>query len=186
MERFQLSIVALHQIAVREVTRPGRKIILWISPGWPLLAGPSVELNSTERQQAFTDIVTLSTLLRQAGITLYSIDPLGTEDFANRSFHWQAFVKRVSKPDQAEWGDIALPVLAVQTGGLALTTSNDLAGGLGRCLADTQAYYELSFAPSADQKKNEYHRIEVRVAKAGVSARTRHSYYSKIMQGGSP
>src|SRR5208283_249094 len=78
MERFQLSIVALHQIAVREVTRPGRKIILWISPGWPLLAGPSAELNSTERQQAFTDIVTLSTLLRQAGITLYSIDPLGT------------------------------------------------------------------------------------------------------------
>lgn len=64
MERFRLSIVALHQIAVREVTRPGRKIVLWISPSWPLLAGPSSQLNSTERQQAFTDIVTLSTLLR--------------------------------------------------------------------------------------------------------------------------
>ncbi len=183
MERFQLSIVALHQIAVREVTRPGRKIVLWISPGWPLLAGPSSQLNSTERQQAFTDIVTLSTRLRQAGITLYSVDPLGTEDFANRSFHWQAFVNGVSKPSQAEWGHIALQVLAVQSGGMALTINNDLADLLGRCLSDTQAYYEVSFAPPLGEKKDEYHRIEVRVAKAGVTARTRQSYYSQIAQG---
>ncbi len=113
---------------------------------------------------------------------MYSIDPLGTEDFANRSFHWQAFVNAVSKPSQAEWGDIALQVLAVQSGGLALTISNDLAGLLGRCLADTQAYYELSFALPLCEKKDEYHRIEVRVAKAGVTARTRQSYYSRVAQ----
>ena len=185
VERFQLSLVALHQIAVRELTRPGRKIILWISPGWPLLADPSTELGPTERQQVFMDVVTLSTLLRQAGITLYSIDPLGSEDFGKRSFHWEAFVKGVSKANEAEWGNIALQVLAVQSGGLALNTSNNLSGLLSLCLADTQAYYELSFAPSLNQKKNEYHLIEVRVAKAGVSARTRKSYYSQVTPSGS-
>ena len=182
-ERFQLSLVALHQIALREITRAGRKIVLWISPGWPLLGGPSTELSSNQQQQIFTDIVALSTLLREARITLYSIDPLGTQDMSS-TFNWQAYLKSVSKPNQAEWGDIALQVLAVQSGGLALTTNNDLAAMLRQCLGDLQAYYDLSFTPVIDQKKNAYHSIEVRVTKSGMSARTRLGYYSQVTNSG--
>jgi VWFA-related protein len=183
-ERFQLSLVALHQIALREITRAGRKIVLWISPGWPLLGGPSAELSSNQQQQIFTDIVALSTLLREARITLYSIDPLGTQDMSYRTFNWQAYLKPVSKPNQAEWGDIALQVLAVHSGGLALATNNDLAAMLRQCLGDLQAYYELSFTPVIDQKKNAYHSIEVRVTQSGMSARTRLGYYSQVTNSG--
>lgn len=179
-ELFQLSLVALHQIALGEITRPGRKIVLWISPGWPLLGGPSSELSSTQQQQLFTDIVVLATLLRQARITLYSIDPLGTQDISTRTFAWQAYVKPVSKANQAEWGNIALQVLAVQSGGLALTANNDLSGMLRQCLGDLQTYYELSFTPVNEQKKNAYHAIEVRVTKPSMSARTRRGYYSQV------
>ena len=182
-ERFQLSLVALHQIALREITRAGRKIVLWISPGWPLLGGPSTELSSDQQQTIFTDIVALSTLLCEAHITLYSIDPLGTQDMSS-TFNWQAYLKPVSKPNQAEWGDIALQVLAVQSGGLALTTNNGLAAMLRQCLGDLQTYYELSFTPVIDQKKNAYHSIEVRVTKSGMSARTRLGYYSQVTNSG--
>jgi len=115
---------------------------------------------------------------------LYSIDPLGTQDISNRAFNWQAYLKPVSKPNQAEWGDIALQVLAVQSGGLALTANNDLAGMLRQCVGDLQAYYELSFTPVIDQKKNTYHSIEVRVTKSGMSARTRLGYYSQVTNSG--
>jgi VWFA-related protein len=179
-ERYQLSVVALHQIVLHEINRPGRKIVLWISPGWPLLGGPSSELNSAQKQQVFTDIVGFATLLREARITLYSIDPLGTQDISGRTFNWEPYLKGVSKPDQAELGDIGLQVLAVQSGGLALTANNDLLGMLRRCLADLQAYYELSFSRELDQKKNEYHHIEVRVAQPAVTARTRLGYYSQV------
>jgi hypothetical protein len=67
VERFQVSMDALFQLATRESARPARKIILWISPGWPILSGPSVEqqMDPKQQQQNFSDVVKLSTLLRQ-------------------------------------------------------------------------------------------------------------------------
>lgn len=137
-------------------------------------------MSPAQKQQIFTDVVALATLIRQAHITLYSIDPLGTQDLSGRTFNWQTYVKGVSKPSQAEWADIALQVLAVQSGGLALAANNDLLGMLKRCLTDLHAYYELSFSPTLDQKKNEYHQIAVQVAPPAVTARTRLGYYSKV------
>lgn len=181
VERFQVSIDALLQLATREAARPGRKIILWISPGWPVLSGPGVEeqMDSKQQQQIFTNVVGVSTLLRQGRITLYSIDPLGSADFGGRAFRWEAFVKGISKPNQADYGDLALQVIATQSGGLALTTGNDIAAHLQKCVADTEAYYEISFAPSLDLKRDEYHHLEIHVARAGVVARTRQGYYSQ-------
>jgi VWFA-related protein len=181
VERFEVSLEALLQLATQEASRPGRKIILWISPGWPLLSGPGVEeqMDTMQQRQIFTDVVHLSTLLRQGRVTLYSIDPLGTTESIGRAFEWEAFVKGISKPSQADYGDVALQVIATQSGGLAFTGGNDIAAYLQRCLADTQAYYELSFVPTLAQKRDEYHHLEVRVAKSGMVARTRQGYYAQ-------
>jgi VWFA-related protein len=181
-ERFEVSMKALYELANHEASRPGRKLIVWISPGWPLLSGPGVEeqLDNAQQRQIFNNAVQLSNMLRQEHITIYSIDPLGTADFSTRAFWWQEFTKGISKPSQAAWGDLALQVLAVQSGGLVFTTGNDLTGYLERCVADAQAYYQLSFAPPLEHKKNDpYHRIEVRVDKPGMIARTRQGYYSQ-------
>jgi VWFA-related protein len=178
-DRFKLSITALHELAQREAARPGRKIILWVSPGWPLLSGPRIELDAKQQQQIFANIVGLSTQLRQGRITLYSIDPLGTSEGVGRDFYYQSFLKGVSKASQANFGDLGLQVLATQTGGLALNASNDVASLLHTCLADTEAYYELSFDPPPGDHRDEYHHLEVLVAKPGLSARTRQGYYSE-------
>jgi len=178
-ERFQLSLTALHQLAVREAARPGRKIILWVSPGWPLLTGPNIELSPKQRQQIFTDIVNLSTELRQAHVTLYSIDPLGADESLQHNFYYESFLKGVSKPDQVNLGDLALQVIATQTGGLALSSSNDVSALLQRSMADTGAYYELSFDHAPADHRDEYHHIEVKVAKPGLAARTLQGYYAE-------
>jgi hypothetical protein len=39
-DRQQLSLHAIEQLADYEATKPGRKLVVWISPGWPLLSGP--------------------------------------------------------------------------------------------------------------------------------------------------
>jgi VWFA-related protein len=181
VERFQVSMDALFQLATHEAARPGRKIILWISPGWPILSGPGVEqqMDSKQQQQIFNEVIDLSTLLRQGRITLYSIDPLGTADFSGRAFRWQSFVKGISKPSQTDYGDVALQVIATQSGGLALTSSNDIAAELQKCLADTLAYYEFSFTPSLADQRDAYHHLEIRLAKPGLTARTRQGYYAQ-------
>lgn len=181
IERFEISTKALLQLATREAARPGRKIIVWVSPGWPILSGPGVEqqMDAKQEQRIFSDVVQASTLLRQGRITLYSIDPLGSADFGGRAFRWEAYEKGINKPSQAEWGDLALQVIATQSGGIALTSSNDITGSVKQCLADTQAYYEISFAPPLDQKRDEYHRLEVHLLDRKLTARTRQGYYAQ-------
>jgi hypothetical protein len=49
---------------------------------------------------------------------------------------------------------------------------------LRRTHADAGAYYEISFDPTTTDRPNEYHQLEVRVAKPGLTARTRQGYYS--------
>ncbi len=39
------SLKAIRTLAAYEAQRPGRKIILWVSPGWPLLSGPGINLS---------------------------------------------------------------------------------------------------------------------------------------------
>ena len=179
VERFQLSLNSLRQLAAREALRPGRKVILWVSPGWPLLSGPEVELDPKQRQEIFNDIVSFSTQLQRARITLYSIDPLGSNDFGTRAFYYEAFLKGISKPSQVDVGDLALQVLATQSGGLALTVDNDIAAMLQKCLADTDVYYELSFDAPLDTKRDEYHHLEIKLKDSGLTARTRQGYYAQ-------
>jgi VWFA-related protein len=178
IERLELSMKSLFELVTNAAARPGRKIILWISPGWPLLESPRIEqqMTSKQQQQIFDNVERISTLLRQGRITLYSIDPLGSADFA-RANQWGAYVKGISKVSQADWGNLALQVIATQSGGLALTSSNDITASAKQCVDDTLAYYEISFAPPLDQKKDEYHHLEVRVADRKLTARTRQGYY---------
>ena len=104
---------------------------------------------------------------------------LPTADIGARTFYWQAFTKGVNKPSQAQIGNLGLEVIATQSGGLALNASNDVAGQLQKCIADNGAYYEMSFDSPMSDKPNEYHNLEVRVAKPGLTARTRQGYYSQ-------
>lgn len=178
-DRFQLSMNALRELADQEAKLPGRKMILWVSPGWPLLSGPGIELNNNQQNQIFSTIVGLSTQLRQARITLYNVDPLGSSEGIGRTFYYQDFLKGVSKSSQVRVGDLGLQVLATQSGGLVLSSSNDIASMLQKCLQDTEAYYELSFTRAPADHRDEYHNLLIQVAKPGLTARTRTGYYAQ-------
>jgi VWFA-related protein len=178
-ERWQLSLKTLSQLVANLAPRPGRKLILWLSPGWPLLSGPTVDLDAKLQTMMFGHIVNLSTQLRQARVTLYSVDPLGNSESVSRASFYQEFVKGVSKPSQIEAGDLGLPVIATQNGGLALNFNNDVAALLQECIADAAPYYEISFEPPPSDKRDDYHRLEVQVAKPGLIARTRQGYYAQ-------
>ena len=176
-DRLSLSLNALRQLISVEAQHPGRKLIVWISPGWPYLSGPSIQLDKKQQDGIFADVVSLSTQLRQGHITLYSIDPIGPTDSIFRTMYYRAFLKGVKKPNQTDLGDLSLQVLASQSGGLAISGSSDVAGSLRRCLADADAFYELTFDPPPAEQPNEYHHLDLLVAKPGLTARTREGYY---------
>lgn len=178
-ERLQISLKALGQLVAGEAPRPGRKLILWVSPGWPLLSGPHTMIDSRDQQQLFESIVRTSTDLLRARITIYSIDPLGAGESTLLASDYEQFLKGVSKPGQAQVGNLGLQVIAVQSGGFVLTSGNDIAKFLEECVADSAPYYEISFEPTPPNGPNEYHHVEIHLAKPGLTARTRQGYYAQ-------
>jgi VWFA-related protein len=178
-ERLQLSLNALNQLVASQATRPGRKIMLWVSPGWPLLSGPSTELDFKQQQQIFENIVAVSNHLLQDRDTVYSINPLGSGESIARASYYQEFLKGVSKPEQVSLGNLGLPVLAIQSGGNAIDLTNDVSSALQDCLADSAPYYEITFDAPPATKPDEYHQLAIKLAKSGLTARTRHGYYAQ-------
>ncbi|HTV04347.1 MAG TPA: VWA domain-containing protein [Acidobacteriaceae bacterium] len=174
-ERTDMSLQVLRQLIAAEGPLPGRKIILWMSPGWPFLSGPEIELGVKQQRGLFREIQDISTELRQARITLYAIDPLGTSgSVAN---YYENFIKPVRKPGQAQFGNLSLQVLAVHSGGLVFRLNNDIAGLMQKSVDDVSNFYELSYTPPGGEP-NEFHSIRVKIAKPDLKARTRAGYYS--------
>jgi VWFA-related protein len=178
MERLQICLKALHQLITFAGALPGRKIVIWISPGWPLVSGPRIYLDSHEEEQIFNDVVDLSTQLRETNLTIYNTNPVGVMESMQQADYYESFLKGVSKLNQVQLGDLSIQVLAAQSGGLVIEGNSDVAGMIQRCLLDAKSWYEIGFDPLPADKPDDYHHIDIKIDKPGVVARTRDGYYA--------
>lgn len=188
-ERLMSSVTKLYSFASYEAKKPGKKIVVWISPGWPLLASAGSEMYSKGKEQLFSTLVTVSTALRQARITLYSVDPEGagggqfgrlqTADQQFSRFSYDSYLKGVPSAKQMMPPNLSLQVLATRSGGRVLTTGNDIGSQIDDCISDAKAFYVLSFESAPTEHPNEYHNLELKVNKPGLSAHTSAGYYSQ-------
>jgi VWFA-related protein len=179
-ERTQISLNALSSLAKQLSQVDGRKLVVWIGPGWPIFDNPNVSFSEQQQRQFFSGIVYLSGVMRQLGITLYSIDPLGPADSASpRSFLWESFNKPVTKPAKAEPGDLALQVFATHSGGTVEVGSNDISGAIDKCAEDATVWYSMEFDSQKADSPNVWHDLAVKVNKPGVKVRTLNGYYAQ-------
>lgn len=176
LERFEMSVQTLNRAVSAAVTHPGRKLLIWIGPGWPILDNPNLHLTWKDQQRLFGNIVELSTLLREGQIQIYSVAPGMPDSF---TFLYQAYTRGVKKASQAYMPDLDLKVLAVESGGLALPPSNDLSAEIEKCARDANTFYTVSFTPPRADGPNEYHDLKVRLDKPGLTARTSTGYYNQ-------
>ena len=183
LERFRLCVRQMESIAENEATRPGRKLVIWVGPGWPMVTTPELGYYSNRDQLSyFEGIVELSTRLREGRTVLYSVSPAsgtagGTN--SNNTQFYRNYLKGVPSAKQASPGNLALKVLATQSGGQVLGPDNDLAGQIDRCVADANAFYSVSFDPPHTDHPDEYHDLKVEVSQPGATARTNTGYYDQ-------
>jgi VWFA-related protein len=177
VERFQRSARAIDSIAQNEAKKPGRKLLIWVGPGWPMLNRPSDGYTQMQQKRNFNSIVEMSTALRQARITLYSVAPVGAS--GGNALLYQNYLKGVKTFHDAESANLALKVLVVQTGGKILGPDNDLVSQINKCIGDAAAFYRISFDPPPAKQADEYHDLKVTVDKPGTVVRTRTGYYNE-------
>jgi VWFA-related protein len=179
-DRLTWSLNALELIIQFEAKRPGRTILIWIGEGWPMLENSFYQFTKRNFQGQFDQVVTASNGLRESRITLYSIypvDPGSTDE--RRIQHYGSFLKGVPSVNQVRPGDLALPVLAIHSGGRALVAPGDLGDQIASCIDEARSYYTLTFDPAAAKHVDEYHELAVHVDKPGLKARTSTGYYAE-------
>jgi len=180
LERYQLSVRQLATIAENQARKPGRKLLIWIGPGWPMLNRPTDRYSERDQRRTFENIVELSTRLREARMVLYSVQPADASTEGGRyDLLYQEFLDPVSSPKQAQPGNLGLKVLVTQTGGVILGPDNDLAGQIDRCVAEASVFYTISFNPARAEHPDEYHQLKLAVDKRGFTVRTNRSYYNE-------
>ena len=115
--------------------------------------------------------MSLSTGMRLAGVTLYSVDsPSRNDPLLGESFYG-AYVKGVTSANKVQNADFSVQVLAVQSGGRVLNTHSDIGGSIASCLDDAKVYYTLSFDAPPAKHPNEYHSLQIKMGKPGLAAR---------------
>jgi VWFA-related protein len=182
-DRSQRSLRALQQLSIYQAARPGRKLLIWVGPGWPLLSRSTAQLSAKDQRVYFASIVDITTALRRAHITLYSVAPLNLAQVGGQNpFLYKTYLKGVENPSQADSPNLALQVLAVHSGGLVLGQNGDLAAQISLCIADGQTYYEISFDVAEDGTSIQYRALQVKLNRTGTQARTNSAYYTGVPQ----
>ena len=175
-QRNPLSLRALGSIAIDQREIAGRKVAVWIGPGWPVLGVADSD---------FDEITELSTRLRDARITLDSVTVWPNPEAPAFDYHNYLEPPRSQKDMRPE--RMALQVIATHTGGLVL----DLSGGINRdldreierCVEEERSFYTLTFNPPHTYRMDEFHdiRVEVRegVARPALTVRAPTGYYNE-------
>jgi len=177
-ERLQKSLQELDQLIQYEGKKPGRKLVLFVSSGWPLLIASGEQSDMKQREWVFSSVEQFTNSLREANIVLYCIDPFDLG--RTNPFQYQGYLKGISAAKDATYPDLGLQVLATHTGGLVLINGRDIAGSLKMAIRDASEGYDLTFAPIPGDRVNEYHALEVRVDKPNLKVRTTSGYYARV------
>uniref|UniRef100_E6PZP9 VWFA domain-containing protein n=1 Tax=mine drainage metagenome TaxID=410659 RepID=E6PZP9_9ZZZZ len=178
LDREEWSLRNLSKLAIYETARPGRKLVLWISHGWPPLDQSDNYLSDFYLKGIFRNVVQLNNELLAARITLDAIDPRGPVSGVNH-FYYLDYVKPLVSYTQARSPDLMLEVFATHTGGRVLDISTDILSEIDMCLSDLNSWYTLLYNAPPAIRQNQFHGITVRVNRPDAHTRTVSGYYSQ-------
>jgi len=167
-----LSIDALQQLIRAQAPIPGRKTVIYFSPG--LIVPPE----QPERYRAMISEA------NRANISFYTVDPSGLDTLDR---------VRVSDITTHAIGAAAvLPTnyqenlrdLAEDTGGFSIANTNDTRVPLRRVMEEVRAHYEATYAPTSFNYDGHFRTIEVRARRPGLKLQSRKGYFALPMLDG--
>jgi VWFA-related protein len=171
------------------------------SAGGVVLASPGRSMMSRDANISLVKrLPGLFRLMRETNVTMYTIDPSGLgvmEQYLTRvaqslpglmhaTSMYGAGEDWFNLPSPPRPADLArhvssvsldfLKTAASNTGGFAITDTNDFESGLQRLFAENASYYIVGFALPPGRKAGSLHRLEVKVKRPDVQVRTRSGY----------
>jgi VWFA-related protein len=172
MNELSFTLSSLREVTTMLAGLPGKKAILYLSNGLPMIAGqdlyyalanvydePSAITGATRYDQS-RNFRALAGLANAQDVTFYTIDAsglevagLGTAEYARPQDNIAATIGQQNYQD-------SLRYVAETTGGLAIINTNDVSEHLHKIEADFYTYYSLGY-PLVRTGGDKVHEIEV-------------------------
>lgn len=196
MNGVQLTIAALDRLIESLGGLPGRKALVHVSSGVPMLAGEAAfqavgeKFNSSQaygeipRHAATRAFERVNRRANSHRVAFYTVDAGGLRGLEFGNAEYGGFVhsklRRILDSVVPENLQSPLRFMALETGGRAIVNTNEILPALENAAGDFQSFYSLGI-PSVDAATGRYHKIEVKLRerRRGVQLRHRAGYVSK-------
>jgi len=176
-ERYSTALISLRRVSEAVIGHPGHKTMIWVGRGFPTLNLSKVPVDDQTRLNSA--VQQTIDQLRDARVTLYTIDPAGVMFDA-------------SKYDEGSPGDYQgtlapfggnpdFAAIASATGGRNLYGRNDVDREIGTSIRDGSSFYSFSYQPTNPTTNvMKFRRIKVMVDRPGLTVVTRQGYYPEL------
>ena len=165
--------------------RGRRKAILFVSEGIDYDIYDVIAAQGSNHQSASTVLEATRDAIGAAtrsNVAIYGIDPRGLTDLGDESIELGSFpddtslgIGAGSLQSELRLSQDSLRTLSEETGGFAVVNKNDFATAFQRIVEDNSSYYVLAYYPP-DARPGRTHKIDVRVARPGLTVRARKAY----------
>lgn len=186
-QRVMLTLKQFEFIAQRLAGLPGRKNLVWVSAGIPLLAtwsmmqvggsaNPGLRTFAKEFERAVRAVA-------DAGVSVYAIDARGLRTDVDAPTMTELRVRRpgFGGAEQAGMRDAmaadtlsSIQSLAEETGGRVMRNMNELAGGIRQSLDDAASSYTVAYYTDEDRTRRP-RKLEIRLKRKDATAYYRRS-----------
>lgn len=180
MERIDLSLGALHQIAQAAAGSRVRRNLIWISPGFPLSS--TLQFSDKSRDHLFEGIRLVSSELLHARIAVYTIDPRVTPTSVGEMYISRQgldnHITVLANIGRVDFQDLALARFAQETGGRSFWGRNDIDAEVAESATEGASYYTISYYPNDRNFDGKFRKLKVLVNRPSLEVRTRAGYFA--------
>lgn len=172
-----------------------RKSILFISEGidydiLDVMGNGAVPNNRSSNAHAASAVITESIrdvigAATRADVNIYGVDPRSLVTASDAAIGSLADIDTLngrleigvdSLMKEAQRSQESLRALSEETGGFAIVNQNQLATAYQRIVNDNSLYYEIGYSIPSGKRDGQYHRIDVRVNRPGLTVRARRGW----------
>jgi VWFA-related protein len=188
------SIDAIKGVVSSMAGIPGRKAVVYVSDGLPMIAAEDVfyavqdkfsgtstisENSEFDASRRFEELAATANANR---VTFYTIDAGGLRAYTSTSAE-NATPGRGVYVDSINISNVQSPLqmIAELTGGLAVINTNDFREPLDKIAEDFGSFYSLGYSPP-HLGDGRYHKITIKVKRKGVNLRFREGYRDKSIE----
>jgi len=177
------TLASFEAIAQHLAGLPGRKNLIWLSAGFPLMIGfdempePGQHFSTRDQRIFSPEMESAARALNNSGIAVYPVDARGL--VAPTQFSASSRTPgRMPTLAQTNANTDTMRDLAERTGGRASYNTNDLTRAIRRAIDDSRVTYTLGYYSTDESQDGRFRDIKVTVDRPHLDVRTRKGYFA--------